>query len=163
MGCQAARRGYRSFAVECHTEVMGEPKTVPTDASVDDLLHAATPARRREDGLRLARIFREVTGTDPVLWGPSIVGYGSYRYVSPANPRTRGEWPKTGFSPRKARLSLYGLKDLPEGAALLPSLGTYTEGAGCIYVRKLDDVDLDVLRRLIAIAWSRADDPEPGS
>jgi len=163
VGCQAARRGYRSFAVECHTEVMGEPKTVPTDASVDDFLHAATPARRREDGLRLARIFREVTGTDPVLWGPSIVGYGSYRYVSPANPRTRGEWPKTGFSPRKARLSLYGLKDLPEGAALLPSLGTYTEGAGCIYVKKLDDVDLDVLRRLIAIAWSRADDPEPGS
>ena len=142
---------------------MGEPKTVPTDASVDDLLHAATPARRRGDGLRLARIFREVTGTDPVLWGPSLVGYGSYRYVSPANPRTRGEWPKTGFSPRKAQLSLYGLKDLPEGAALLPSLGTYTEGAGCIYVRKLDDVDLDVLRRLIAIAWSRADDPEPGS
>lgn len=142
---------------------MSEPKTVPTDASVEDFLHAATPARRQEDGLRLAEIFREVTGSEPTLWGPSIVGYGHYRYVSPANPRTRGEWMKVGFSPRKAQLSLYGLKDLAEGAVLLPSLGTYTEGAGCIYVKKLDDINIEVLRRLIAIAWSRADDPEPAS
>ena len=140
---------------------MAQPKTVPTDASVDDFLDAATPVRRREDGLRLAEIFRDVTGADPILWGPSIVGYGSYHYVSPANPRTQGEWMKTGFSPRKAALSLYGLKDLPEGAALLPSLGTYTEGAGCVYVKKLDDIDLGVLRRLIAIAWGRGDDPLP--
>ncbi|MET0781893.1 MAG: DUF1801 domain-containing protein [Microbacterium sp.] len=140
---------------------MAEQKTVPTDASVDDFLHAATPARRREDGLRLAEIFHEVTGAEPALWGPSIVGYGTYHYVSPANPRTRGDWMKTGFSPRKAQLSLYGLKDLPDGAALLPSLGTYTEGAGCVYVKKLDDIDLEVLRRLIAIAWSREDDPIP--
>ena len=142
---------------------MGEPKTVPTDASVDDFLSAATPPRRREDGLRLAEIFHEVTGADPILWGPSIVGYGSYHYVSPANPRTQGEWMKTGFSPRKAQLSLYGLKDLPEGVALLPSLGRYTEGAGCVYVKKLDDIDLNVLRRLIAIAWSRAGDPQSAS
>ncbi|WP_241979783.1 DUF1801 domain-containing protein [Cryobacterium glaciale] len=65
----------------------------------------------------------------------------------------------SGFSPRKAQLSIYGLKDLPEGAALLPQLGTYTEGAGCVYVKKLDDIDLDVLRRLIAIAAARGDDP----
>ena len=140
---------------------MGEPKTAPTAASVPDFLDAATPARRREDGLRLAQVFREVTGADPVLWGPSIVGYGSYRYVSPSDPRRRGDWPKTGFSPRKAQLSLYGLKDLPEGAALLPSLGTYTEGAGCVYVKTLDEIDIAVLRRLISIAWSREDDPLP--
>ena len=84
---------------------MGEPKTVPTAASVEEFLHAATPTRRQEDGLRLAEIFHEVTGADPILWGPSIVGYGSYRYVSRANPRTRGNWPKTGFSPRKAQPS----------------------------------------------------------
>jgi hypothetical protein len=134
---------------------MAEPKTRPTDASVDDFLASATPARRRDDGLRLAEIFREVTGEEPVMWGPSMVGYGSYHYVSPSNPRTRGEWLKTGFSPRKASLTLYGLKDRAEGADLLPSLGTYTEGAGCIYVKTLDDVDLDVLRRLIAIASER--------
>jgi len=141
---------------------MAENKTQPTDASVEDFLDAATPARRRDDGKTLDAIFREVTGATPIMWGPSIVGYGSFRYVSPANPRTRGDWPKAGFSPRKAQLSLYGLKDLPEGAALLPRLGTYTEGMGCVYVRKLDDIDLGVLRRLIAIAASRGDDPEPG-
>lgn len=137
---------------------MSEIKTQPTDASVDEFLAVATPARRREDGLRLAEIFTEVTGAQPVMWGPSMVGYGSYRYVSPANPRTRGDWPKVAFSPRKTQLSLYGLKDLTEGAAVLPSLGTYTEGAGCVYVRRLDQIDLDVLRRLVAIAWARADD-----
>ncbi|CAI9390080.1 DUF1801 domain-containing protein [Microbacterium sp. T2.11-28] len=140
---------------------MSEPKTGPTDADVHAFLDAATPARRREDGLRLAEIFREVTGTEPVLWGPSMVGYGSYRYISPSDPRRRGRWPKVAFSPRKAQLSLYGLKDLPEGAGLLPELGAYTEGAGCVYVKKLDDIDLGVLRRLVAIAWARDDDPEP--
>lgn len=140
---------------------MSEPKTGPTDANVQAFIEAATPARRREDGLALAEIFAEVTGAEPVMWGPSIVGYGSFQYISPSNPRNRGNWPKTGFSPRKAQLSIYGLKDLPEGAELLPALGKYTDGAGCVYVRKLDDIDLDVLRRLIAIAWTRPDDPEP--
>lgn len=140
---------------------MAENKTQPTDASVEEFIDAATPARRREDGKALDTIFREVTGAEPAMWGPSIVGYGSYRYISPANARTSGDWLKTGFSPRKSQLSIYGIKDLPEGAALLPQLGRYTEGAGCVYVRKLDDIDLNVLRRLIAIAWSRGDDPEP--
>jgi hypothetical protein len=140
---------------------MAEPKTVPTDANVHDFLEAAATPRRRTEGLRLAELFHEVTGADPVMWGPTMVGYGSYRYISPANPRTRGDWPKTGFSPRKAQLTFYGLKDRPEAAALLPELGRYTEGVGCIYARKLEDLDLDVLRRLIAIAWSRGDDPEP--
>lgn len=140
---------------------MAEAKTQPTDADVGEFLHAATPVKRRDDGLRLAEIFREVTGADPVMWGPSIVGYGSYHYISPANPRTRGNWPKVGFSPRKASLSLYGLKDLPAGAKLLPKLGTYTEGAGCVYVKNLDQINEKVLRELVAIAWARSDDPEP--
>ncbi|WP_100814329.1 DUF1801 domain-containing protein [Microbacterium lacus] len=140
---------------------MSEIKTRATDADVTAFLEAASPQRRRDDGMALAQIFREVTGVDPVMWGPSIVGYGRYRYASPVNPRTHGEMPKTGFSPRKSQLSLYGLKDLPESAALLPQLGTYTEGAGCLYVKKLDDIDLDVLRRLIAIAWQRGVDPTP--
>lgn len=140
---------------------MAEPKTKPTDVNVDEFLAAVEPAKRQADGLVLAEIFREVTGEDPVMWGPTMVGYGSYLYISQANPRTRGIWPKTAFSPRKAQLSLYGLKDLPEGAALLPKLGKYTEGAGCVYVRKLEHIDLDVLRELIRIAAARGDDPEP--
>lgn len=133
-------------------------KTLPTDASVEEFIAAATPDKRRIDGHELDRIFREATGEQPVMWGPSLVGYGSYTYISPANARTTGIWPKTGFSPRKAQLSLYGLKDLPEGAELLPQLGKYTEGAGCVYVKKLEDIDLDVLRKLISIAASRKDD-----
>src|SRR5690554_3922967 len=137
---------------------MSVPKTQPTNADVHEFLEAAAPARRRQDGLRLDEIFREITQTEPVMWGPSIVGYGSYQYISPSDPRRRGDWPKVGFSPRKAQLSIYGLKDLPAGAALLPKLGKYTEGAGCVYVKKLDDVNLDVLRKLVAIAWTRTDD-----
>lgn len=140
---------------------MAEPKTKPTDVNVDEFLEAVEPAKRKEDGLVLAAIFREETGERPVLWGPTMIGYGSYHYISPANPRTRGDWPKTGFSPRKAQLSIYGIKDLPEGAAMLPKLGKYTEGAGCVYVRKLEDIDLDVLRALVRIAAAREDDPEP--
>ncbi len=138
-----------------------EIKTRPTDQDVDEYLSRVTPAKRRADGIALAQLFREVTGAEPVMWGPSIVGFGSYHYVSPSNPRTQGDWPKTGFSPRKAQLSIYGLKDLPAGTALLPSLGTYTEGAGCVYVKKLEDIDLGVLRKLVAIAWTRQDDPLP--
>lgn len=100
---------------------MAEPKTKPTDADVRAFIEAATPDKRREDGLVLDAIFQEVTGAQPVLWGPTMIGYGSYRYISPANPRTRGEWPKTGFSPRKTALTLYGLKDVAEGAELLPA------------------------------------------
>ncbi|PJJ45328.1 uncharacterized protein DUF1801 [Glutamicibacter mysorens] len=133
-------------------------KTLPTDASVEEFIEAATPDKRRIDGHELDRIFREATGERPVMWGPSMIGYGSYTYISPANARTTGIWPKTGFSPRKAQLSLYGLKDLPEGAELLPQLGKYTEGAGCVYVKKLEDINLDVLRKLIGIAASRQDD-----
>ncbi|GAA1938246.1 hypothetical protein GCM10009689_18640 [Brevibacterium antiquum] len=140
---------------------MTTQKTQPTDADVNEFLAAAVPHKRREDGFALAAIFTEVTGTQPVMWGPSIVGYGQYQYVSPSNPRNRGHWPKTGFSPRKTQLSLYGLKDSPAGAALLTTLGTYTEGAGCVYVRKLEDIDEAVLRRLIANAFDRPDDPEP--
>ena len=133
-------------------------KTLPTDASVEEFIEAATPDKRRIDGHELDRIFREATGEQPVMWGPSMIGYGSYTYIAPANARTTGIWPKTGFSPRKAQLSLYGLKDLPEGAELLPQLGKYTEGAGCVYVKKLEDINLDVLRKLIGIAASRQDD-----
>lgn len=134
---------------------MGEQKTRPTDADVGAFLDAVTPSRRREDGIALDAIFREVTGAEPVLWGATMVGYGSYEYVSPSDPRRRGRWPPVAFSPRKARLSLYGLKDLPAGAAILPRLGRYTEGAGCVYVKTLEDIDPAVLRELIAIGWNR--------
>ena len=138
------------------------PKTQPTAASVEEFLDAAQPTRRVAEGHRLDAIMREETGVDAILWGPSIVGYGSYHYVSPSRTsRTEGDWPKVGFSPRRTAISLYGLKDLAEGAALLPRLGQYTEGAGCVYVKRLEQIDEAVLRQLIRIAFSRGDDPLP--
>ena len=140
---------------------MSTQQTQPTDVDVHEFLAAATPKKRRDDGIALESIFTDVTGSDPVMWGPTIVGYGRFQYVSASNSRNRGHWPKTGFSPRKAQLSLYGLKDLSAGAKLLPRLGKYTEGAGCVYVRKLEDIDEAVLRKLISIAFDRPDDPVP--
>ncbi len=134
---------------------MSEPKTQPTDASVEEFLDSAATSRRREEGHRLDEIFREVTGAEPVMWGPSIVGYGSHLYVADGTPGGSGVWPKAGFSPRKAKLSLYWLKDQPAGAELLPQLGKFKDSMGCVYVNKLEDIDLDVLRRLVAIAWDR--------
>lgn len=145
-----------------HTCAMASgAKTRPTDQDVEAYLTAVRPEKRRTDGIELADIFRKVTGVDPVMWGPSIIGYGSYRTVSGAKSKTIGYWPKTGFSPRKAQFSLYGLKDRPAGADLLPSLGKFTEGAGCVYVKNLEDINIGVLEQLIAIAWARADDPLP--
>ena len=86
-----------------------------------------------------------------------MVGFSQFNYMSPANKRTKGICPKTAFSPRKANISLYGLKDLPEGKELLPQLGKYPEGMGCVYVNKLEDIDLNVLRQLIAIAMTFPD------
>ncbi|WP_319803243.1 hypothetical protein [Brevibacterium sp. CFH 10365] len=103
---------------------MAENKTQPTDADVSAYLDSVAPEKRREDGFALDAIFREVTGEEPVMWGPSIVGYGRYRYRSPVNPRNHGEWPATGFSPRRTQLSLYGLKDLPAGRSCSRSSGS---------------------------------------
>lgn len=141
-----------------HSGRMAEPKTRPTDVPVTDFLAGVTPAVRREDGAALAALMSEVTGVEPVMWGPSMIGYGSYHYRSPTNPRTHGDWPKVAFSPRTTSLVLYGIKDRPEAQQLLPSLGSYSEGAGCVYVKRLADVDQAVLRELVAIAFARPDD-----
>lgn len=141
-----------------HSGRMAEPTTRPTDVPVTDFLAGVTPAVSREDGVALAALMSEVTGVEPVMWGPSMIGYGSYHYRSPTNPRTHGDWPKVAFSPRTTSLVLYGIKDRPEAQQRLPSLGSYSEGAGCVYVKRLADVDQAVLRELVAIAFARPDD-----
>lgn len=109
-----------------HSGRMAEPTTRPTDVPVTDFLAGVTPAVRREDGAGLAALMSEVTGVEPVMWGPSMIGYGSYHYRSPTNPRTHGDWPKVAFSPRTTSLVLYGIKDRPEAQQRLPSLAAPT-------------------------------------
>lgn len=112
---------------------------------------AATP-RRKEEGHRLLALMRGATGEEPVMWGPSIVGFGETTY-SYASGKTR-TWPRVGFSPRKAALSLYGLKDHPASGPLLADLGPHKVGAGCLYITSLDRVDLGVLTRLVELGYA---------
>lgn len=123
---------------------MSEPKTRPTDASVEAFLDAATPAQRREDGFTLLEIMREITGEQPVMWGPSIVGFGSQPLVYASGREV--DWPVVAFSPRKASLVLY----IDHDPDLLARLGKHKLGKGCLYVTKLADVDEAVLREMIA-------------
>ncbi|MGR2754041.1 DUF1801 domain-containing protein [Agromyces arachidis] len=131
---------------------MAEAKTQPTGASVSDFLAAVEPAGRRLDGLELRELFDRVTGTDAVMWGPSIVGYGlhHYRYES----GREGDWMVVGFSPRKASTSLYGLQT-PGAEGLIDRLGKVKVGAGCLWIGRLDTVDRHVLEELVDRAWVR--------
>ena len=134
---------------------MAENLTKKTGVPVEEFLAAVEPPRRRLEGERLHAIMREVTGDPGVMWGPTMVGYGDMHYRSAAG--REGDWFKVGFSPRKAKLSLYGLKDTPEQLALLPQLGPHTVGVGCVYANRLGALDEDVLRQLIALGFARGD------
>lgn len=126
---------------------MSENQTRPTDADVRAFLEQAEPGRRRVDALRLDEIFREVTGWSPTLWGPSIVGYGSYHYKYDSG--REGDMCATGFSPRKSNLVLYIMPGYQNYGALLDRLGKHKLGKSCLYLNKLADVDEGVLRELI--------------
>jgi hypothetical protein len=130
-----------------------EQKTLPTGASVDDFLAAVEPKTRRSDALVLAEIMARITEQPPVMWGPSIVGYGQYRYTYDSGHS--GTFFRTGFSPRKTQLSVYILPGLKGHESLLARLGKHKTGAGCLYINKLADVDLDVLEELIAAGYAR--------
>ncbi len=126
-------------------------KTLPTDVPIDEFLSTLDP-RRAAEGAELVAIYRDVTGVEPVMWGPSIVGFGTYRYQYASG--TEGIWPRTGFSPRKAKLSLYGLTEHPDSPQLLEKLGPHTATVACVYATRLDALDESVLRELIALGWS---------
>ena len=126
---------------------MAENKTQASDASVDAFLEAVEPERRREDGLALDRLFQSVTGWKPVLWGPSMVGYGSYHYRYKSG--REGDFLATGFSPRKSALSIYIMPGYQDYGDILARLGKHKLGKSCLYINKLADVDLNVLKELV--------------
>ncbi|NTV39336.1 MAG: DUF1801 domain-containing protein [Demequinaceae bacterium] len=126
--------------------------TLPTDQDPLDFLAAVEPERRRLEGETLLGLMEKATGQPAVMWGPSIVGFGSYTYKYASG--RQGDWLRVGFSPRKAALSLYGLKDHADAAELLAELGPHTGGVGCIYVKRLDTLDLDVLSELVRRSYS---------
>ena len=126
---------------------MAELKTQPTDVPVDQYLSTVEPGVRREDGFILKEMFDRITGWQPVMWGPTIVGYGHYDYTTDAGHS--GRWPITGFSPRKANLSIYimlGVKRYPE---LLEKLGPHKHGVSCLYITRLARIDQNILEQLV--------------
>jgi catechol 2,3-dioxygenase-like lactoylglutathione lyase family enzyme len=127
---------------------MAENKTQPTAASVDEFIAGIDNPRRRADALAALAMYQEVTGLPPVMWGPSIIGFGSMRYVYESG--RAGEMPLAAFSPRKANLTFYVGDGFEGAAALYARLGKHRKTVACLYVNKLDDVDLAALRAIIA-------------
>jgi hypothetical protein len=123
-------------------------KTKPHDADVQAFLDQVEPARRREDGQVLLEMMGEITGEPPKMWGPTIIGFGEYRYRYESG--REGDWFLCGFSPRKASLSLYIMGGFEGHDDLMARLGKHKTGKSCLYINKLDDVDLEVLRELVA-------------
>ena len=129
-------------------------KTTATEASVAEFIAAQDP-RRQEEAMVLDAMFRRVTGLEPKLWGPSIIGYGSYRYKYESG--REGESCRAAFSPRKAALTVYLMGNYcdhrVEADELFARLGKHTTGKSCLYIKRLIDVDLTVLERLVALSW----------
>jgi hypothetical protein len=131
-------------------------KTRQTDADVDAFLARAEPAARREDGRVLCELMGRVSGEQPKMWGPTIVGFG-VRAFSYASGRS-GQICRIGFSPRKPALVLY-LPDSPDRAALLSGLGKHSHGVGCLYIKRLAEVDPGVLEQLVRSSWAAGAQP----
>jgi hypothetical protein len=127
---------------------MAENKAKPTSASVDDIIATIENSRRRTDALTALKIYKEVTGLPPVMWGPSIIGFGSYHYVYETG--REGVMPAAAFSPRKAYLTFYVDNKFEGAEELYAKLGKHKKSVACLYINKLDDVDLDVLHEIIA-------------
>ncbi len=132
---------------------MAENKTVPTDASVDDFIAAIDNGRRRADAEIALALCKEVTGLPAVMWGPSIIGFGSYHYKYDSG--REGDMPAAGFSPRKSNMTFYVGDEFEDADALLAKLGKHKKSTACLYINKLADVDMDVLREIIAREYAR--------
>jgi hypothetical protein len=135
---------------------MAENKTQASKASVTDFVEAIPDETRRADAKALLKLMRTATGDKPKMWGPSIIGFGSRHYKYDSG--REGDMPVTGFSPRKAATVFYGLLGFGGAADLLSKLGKHSTGKGCLYVKKLADVDQKVLETLVvkAVAATRA-------
>lgn len=126
---------------------MYEQKTKETNHSVVEFIENVESPKKKEDAYKLLDIFTETTGFEAKMWGPSIIGFGSYHYKYKTGHE--GDAPLVGFSPRKAKISLYFAPGDPDREALLSKFGKHTTGAACVYINKLADVDVDVLKKLI--------------
>ncbi len=126
---------------------MAELKTKPNDGSVEAFLNSVENEKRRQDSFIILELMREVTGAEPKMWGSSIVGFGSYHYTYASG--REGDWFLVGFAPRKQALTLYIMSGFEQYDVLMTDLGKYKTGKSCLYVKKIEDVDLETLRELV--------------
>ena len=126
---------------------MAENKTKPSKLSVTSFIDTLTDPARRADAKALVKLMQTAAGEKPKMWGPSIIGFGSYHYKYESG--REGDMPVIAFSPRKSATVMYGMIGFGEAAALLAKLGKHTTGKGCLYIRKLRDVDQQVLQALM--------------
>lgn len=138
---------------------MAENQTQPTTASVESFLTGLKDKARAADSRVVLEMMRRVTGERPTMWGPAIIGFGSYHYRYDSG--REGDSPRIGFSPRAQALSLYILDDFPRHDALLARLGKHSTGKVCLYIKRLSDVDLKVLEELIAASWKEMEKRYP--
>jgi hypothetical protein len=130
---------------------LAEIKTKQTDSSVEKFINSVKDEQQRKDSFTLVEMMKKASGEEPKMWGAAMVGFGVKRYKSPATGR-EVDWFKLGFSPRKANLSLHLVIDMKEQASALKKLGKHKTGVGCLYINKLEDVDLKVLKGLVEAA-----------
>jgi hypothetical protein len=136
---------------------MAEIKTKPNAASVEKFLNAVGDAQQREDSFTLLEMMKKASKEEPKMWGASLIGFGQVKLKSPATGR-EVDWLRIGFSPRKANISLYISGDiLNQHAAALKKLGKHKTGKGCLYINKLEDVDMKVLKGMIEASLKRKD------
>lgn len=138
---------------------MAELKTKATEVRVADFIAAVPDETRRADAETVCAMMMRLTGEEPKMWGPSIIGFGSYRYTYDSGHS--GEMCRIGYSPRKAELVLYVLTGKPEQAPLLARLGKHKTGKSCLYIKKLADVDLAVVEDLVRTAKAHMDATYP--
>ena len=126
---------------------MAQLKTQPNEKSVEDFLNSVENETKRQDSFAILEMMKEVTGDEPIMWGDSIVGFGTYHYKYASGKDA--EWFLTGFSPRVQNLTLYIMDGFEEYDEMLDKLGKHSTGKSCLYVKRLENIDLDVLREMI--------------
>jgi hypothetical protein len=133
---------------------MSEIKTKPSDLDIDKFLMSVEPDKKRSDSIELKKLFDSVVKEKPALWNNNMIGYGSYHYKSDRSTQ-EGDWPLTAFSPRKQHIVIYIMSGVSKYQDLLSRLGKYKSSSGsCIYVNKMEDINLDVLKEIISTSVS---------
>ena len=135
---------------------MAEVKTKPTDESVKEFINRIADEERRADCFEVAKIMEEVTEEKPKMWGPSIVGFGSYHYMYDSG--REGDWLVTGFSPRKKDLTLYIMMGFEKHGELMKKLGKYSTAKSCLYIKRLSDIHTPTLKKLIKASVKQLED-----